>query len=101
MTGAAEGVQVLQEVGAAGQLELVTTLLGVAQRVELHRQIERTGDVKLVLKRSMFTRYTSRNLNNSIHSRRYLVYLYYFISARVYSLLPPSARSFVSERISL
>lgn len=50
MVGAAKGVQVLLEVGAAGQLQLITALFSLAARVELHRQIKSPGDVHLVLK---------------------------------------------------
>lgn len=50
MVGATKGVQVLLEVGTAGQLQLITALLSLAARVELHRQIKSPGDVHLVLK---------------------------------------------------
>lgn len=49
VVGAAKGVQVLLEVGTAGQLQLIAALLSLTARVELHRQIKSPGDVNLVL----------------------------------------------------
>lgn len=46
----AESVHVLEEVTSAGHQKLIASLLCVTARVKLHGQVDRTGDVHLILK---------------------------------------------------